>query len=588
LGLAASFAFVSCGGGSGSGPSIPPPNQTGVARFTISIPAQAAQSSRRLPRYVSAATRSATLTVAGGSTVTVAGGSTVTVALIAGSPLCTQTTGFLVCTVDVTAPVGTTNVTISTFASTDGSGTPLSTQTLSVTVVSGLVTTVNVSLNPVVASMTLTVTPSMLAGGIASTSTVQLRALDPAGNLIIGPGSFVDASGNPLTITLHDSDASGATSLTQTTFTAPAASATTTTLTYNGALIGNFTITATAPGLTTATATVTVNPAQQTVFIANQGQPCVFGDPNNYVASYQALSTGGLGTQLGTLSIPLPVLGLAVDRTGDLFVLEITTGGPAIMRYPLTATGSAAPSATITGASTGLNGPVRIAADSSGGVWVAQPAVLLHFAPNANGNVAPDRTITGIAGLSPTLTFDGKSVSLDSHDNVYTVADGNADASARAFALPAASSGVATPTASYGFIRSRTQLPGQVDVDRHTDVVWLSTANIYAGGAITPPAPGATPIDINGLIAFAQGGTTPTRVLYGWDPFNTGMYVYGMATDNNDNLYVDVAGPLSSHGCQTAGVVTFSATQNGSVTPVQAPQGADAVGVAIPVLTAPI
>jgi hypothetical protein len=183
------------------------------------------------------------------------------------------------------------------------------------------------------------------------------------------------------------------------------------------------------------------------------------------------------------------------------------------------------------------------------------------------------------------LTFDGKSLSVDSHDNVYTVADGNADASARAFALPAASSGVATPTASYGFIRN--QFPGQVDIDRHTDTVWLSTAKIYTGGSITPPAPGATPIDINGLIAFAQGGTMPTRVLYGWNPFNSAFPVYGMATDNNDNLYVDVAGPNSAHGCLTGGVVTFSATQNGSVTPIQASQGADAVGVAIPVLTAP-
>src|SRR5947209_4207012 len=241
--------LAACGGGGGGGSSTtpPPPPQSGLAKLTITIPsASGTSASRRRPAYISPSTRSVTISGSGVPTTTVAVGTN--------APNCAPGSGGTVCTVNFPVPAGTATVTLATFASTDGSGTPLSTQSLTVTVTANAVTSIDVTLNGVVAALAISVSPDVLASGHASTSSVAVNALDASGNVIVGPGNYVNAAGSAVTVTLTDSDTSGATHLSQTSLTAPAASAIS--LSYNGAQIGNFTLSASASGIPIASAQV--------------------------------------------------------------------------------------------------------------------------------------------------------------------------------------------------------------------------------------------------------------------------------------------------------------------------------------------
>jgi virginiamycin B lyase len=127
------------------------------------------------------------------------------------------------CTTTANAPSGNATVAVTTYDATGGAagtGHALSTQTLPVTVAANGQTTLSLTLNGIVSSVTLAAGTS---GALPCPGTLPLtlEALDAAGNAIVGPGNYVDASGNPVTITL--SKTGGGTLSTPTTFTAPPA-----------------------------------------------------------------------------------------------------------------------------------------------------------------------------------------------------------------------------------------------------------------------------------------------------------------------------------------------------------------------------
>ena len=251
------LTLAACGGGGGGGSSAPPVGTTpvptqGTERIVISIPRVTTSARTRAPRYISPATQSVKLT---------AGNVSTTVALTTSNANCVQTATALVCTIDFPVPTGTTTITVSSYASTDGSGTPLSIVTVPVTVVAGQVTILDVTMNAVVSSIRLATasgSPQMTTG-TPSTTGLLVTALDAAGKTIAGAGAYTDAAGNPLTIALADSDTSGATSVSPKSFGSPA-DGNTATLTYNGATIADFTVTASASGLAPAPLTMPVKP----------------------------------------------------------------------------------------------------------------------------------------------------------------------------------------------------------------------------------------------------------------------------------------------------------------------------------------
>ncbi len=135
------------------------------------------------------------------------------------------------CVSTIVAPAGTQNVTVSSYDAVGGAGgtghSSLATSTTSVTIAANANNALNLTLNGVVSSINLYVGRTNHLGlSVPNGSTTPLsllQAFDTDGNLIIAPGSYVDANGNALTIGLTDVDASGHSALSTSTFTGPPA-----------------------------------------------------------------------------------------------------------------------------------------------------------------------------------------------------------------------------------------------------------------------------------------------------------------------------------------------------------------------------
>ncbi|HTU70225.1 MAG TPA: hypothetical protein VMF11_07865 [Candidatus Baltobacteraceae bacterium] len=246
LALVAIAALLAGCGGGGSTPGVvtrplaqatgqpsPKAPQDVSVSFTIVVPTASGAHARRVPDYVSASTKSATIAVGSATPTTVN---------------CTAT-----CSGTVSAPVGSDMFTVNLYDATNGTGELLSTGTLTQTIVANTANSVNVTFNGVVASLAISLASSTVTPGIAGSDGVTVNALDADGNTIVGPGVYVNASGTPVTIALSNSDASGNSTLSQTSVTQPTTGIE---LNYTAAFDANPTISAAASGFTTANAAV--------------------------------------------------------------------------------------------------------------------------------------------------------------------------------------------------------------------------------------------------------------------------------------------------------------------------------------------
>lgn len=197
--------LAGCGGGSHSAPPVPAAANSGTAAaktvavtFSISLPARQQSARNRHLEYVSAATKSANIGVATGSTVPAAADS-VTVN-------CTT-----VCTGTVLAPVGSDTFVAKLFGGRGGTGELLSTGTAKQTIAAGT-NTLKLTFNAVVASVALSLDTPALAGQPPAlpadqpgTAQLNIIAKDAMNQIIVGPGLYVDTSGQPLTIKIASS-----------------------------------------------------------------------------------------------------------------------------------------------------------------------------------------------------------------------------------------------------------------------------------------------------------------------------------------------------------------------------------------------
>ncbi|MGH7813781.1 MAG: PQQ-binding-like beta-propeller repeat protein [Candidatus Binataceae bacterium] len=95
--------------------------------------------------------------------------------------------------------------------------------------------------------------------------------------------------------------------------------------------------------------------------------------------------------------------GIALDSSGNIYVANCGTdcGGsadPSITVYAAATNGNVTPSATITGSNTRLDGPVSIALDSGGTIYVANSTsgMVSEFSLGTNGNQPPFAVIEGV------------------------------------------------------------------------------------------------------------------------------------------------------------------------------------------------
>lgn len=309
-----------CGGHSGSG-TLPSTRNSGAAtaavKFHIVVPkaaAKAPSAAARRPNYISPSTATARIDVAP------AGGGTTTTA----TATCTTT-----CDGTINAPIGSDIFTVSLYS--DGSEvTPVVPQLLSQgtktqTVVAGIANSVSLTFNPVVAAVTFL--PASFTLGTASDSTITVAAQDAAGNDIVGPGSFIDAAGNLLTISAAIVDPSVA-------LVAPA-------------------------GVTQPGGTIPVHYSGTVPFFAGTVTPTVTGGTvaNLYRSADAIVSVAGTGA-LTTLAATGAPVGIALDPT--------TPG-----KYWYAARSGSA-NWTSGGASTtvaGLPFPLYVAADAATNLW---------------------------------------------------------------------------------------------------------------------------------------------------------------------------------------------------------------------------
>jgi outer membrane protein assembly factor BamB len=248
------FGIAGCSGSGSGGAGLPllpratasPGNAQGV--FTIRIP-QAARTTSKKPAYVSAATNSVSFQVAPDPPQIVP--------LNLGSSACPSSGGFYTCSANFDAPIGPNAMTIQTFASTNGTGTPLSMTTISITIVAGQVNPVNAVLNGVVATLSLALMPNGVVSGTSSGVQATWGGMDASNEVIVGPGSLVDSNGIAIAPSLSSSDQTDF-SISPQSGASPAAW----TIAYDGsAAASSPTITLRASGFTSVTAILTVNPA---------------------------------------------------------------------------------------------------------------------------------------------------------------------------------------------------------------------------------------------------------------------------------------------------------------------------------------
>jgi sugar lactone lactonase YvrE len=170
---------------------------------------------------------------------------------------------------------------------------------------------------------------------------------------------------------------------------------------------------------------------------------------SNAVLEYTAsqLSASGTPTPAVTLSggsLDVPI-GLAFDASGNLWVANLAASSVVEFTVSqLASSGSATPAVALSASSGSLNGPVGLAFDASGNLWVANngPNTVVEFTVSqlaATGSPTPAVTLSATAGsiASP------QSIAFDAHGNLWLANGG--DTTVVAFS-PSQLASTGTPT----------------------------------------------------------------------------------------------------------------------------------------------
>ncbi len=189
--------------------------------------------------------------------------------------------------------------------------------------------------------------------------------------------------------------------------------------------------------------------------------------------------------------------GIAADASGNIYVSEESAGAVAV--FSGSASGSVAPARFISGALTTLVNPFQLAVDGAGNLYVmnfvaAGQVDILVFAPAANGNVAPIRTLSvNVLGFA-----------INSAGSVYAVTQSGVEI----FAAGASGTPVPTQTIT-NQATGQAVLTGGIGVDSTGNLFLVTLGTI---GQATPPASPSVEQFANLSGAFELTNTfTPTN-----------------------------------------------------------------------------
>lgn len=333
LAVAAAIGILSgCGGGGGTagspGSSALTPQAQKVA-FVVKIPVSTASTSNSLrkPSYVPTNTASVTFEVStdGGSTY----GAPQTVNIdITNSTQCPEASGYYNCQAYFDAPIGTITLRVKAWDTANGTGNVLSEAIVSNQVIAeGVDNAVSVTLDGVVATLQLSLSPSTIAAGTASSFSAQVGGKDASGNtILVPPGKLVDASGNVLAPTLtpgaSTSDFSiGSYNSTTNTFSVD----------YSGdtPISGPITFTVSQTDMTSGTADLTVNPLPSLTVSTNALQFLNTTDTKDVTVSESGYGSGDFTISTtncaGIVTVPSSIT--AASGSATLTVTPVAVGG---------------------------------------------------------------------------------------------------------------------------------------------------------------------------------------------------------------------------------------------------------------------
>jgi uncharacterized protein YegP (UPF0339 family) len=284
----------------------------------IRVPSAAAVATLRRgrrPAYISASTASVQLSL-NGSSVGV-------INTAPQSPQCAPaagSTGGMTCSATFAVNAATYSYTLSAFDQLNGAGTKLSTAIGQFVVVQNQANVLHAVLNGFVHALSVNLSSYTVQQGVSANVQVNVAAYDPDNNVIIS-GSYADAQGNPVSITLANSDTSGAMQLSQTTLPGVVSPVM---LTYSGAKIASQTITATAPNVAGGGATLTVvTPSTQSV--GSVGSLVLASAPAPGSSSTWQLSASVVGTD----GNPMTGVPVSFGATGGTVALSLVNSDAA-------------------------------------------------------------------------------------------------------------------------------------------------------------------------------------------------------------------------------------------------------------------
>ena len=377
--------------------------------------------------------------------------------------------------------------------------------------------------------------------------------------------------------------------------------------------------------------------SDRNIYVADNGATSVYVFPA-LGSSTGMLQEAPIATISGNdtgLSYPQ---GIALDSSGKIYVADDGDGTPgdgtqSVFVYPALGKGTGlfneAPTATISGSNTGLNYPIGIALDSSGKIYVADESAQSVFV------YPPVGKSTGLLNEAPTATLSGagtglvspEGIAVDSSGNIYVADDGpSSNGPYSVFVYSAGSHGNAAPIATIGGINTGLSAPEGIALDSGGNVYvadcpacygysGIPSVFVYSAGSNGNAAASATisgdstglmspqgiALDSRGKIYVADSGAdnvfvypalgsstgllneAPIATIGG---YNTGLsYPQGIALDSSGKIYVADDGD-GSPGDGTQSVFVYAAGSNENVAPIVTISGSNTglnypIGIAV-------
>jgi len=274
-------------------------------------------------------------------------------------------------------------------------------------------------------------------------------------------------------------------------------------------------------------------------------------------------------------------------------ITVLNASGTSLVSFPIDASGDIAPSATISGDLTGLSSAGGLAVSAAHELYVATPLAIVVFPPGASGNVAPARTIAGPAALPMTDAFASLAVAPDgtifaasqassapqnpkilvfapgANGNVAPIRTitGSATTMQAVLSVSWFFTSIAVADATQHVLFFSTSADGDVAPKRTLNVApGVVTGSFFNGiGALYLSRYDVSTSTVLAYIAGAMADATPLLALTG--PTTTITAAGGVATDEASNVFVTNADPAG------ASVAVFDSSATGNVAPIRTLKG---------------